>query len=52
MIPTKYTDRLYEALCWLLEMVEYDDVLEVGGEPLQNAVEDAKNLIAEIEEEL
>jgi len=52
MIDPRYTDRLYEALCWLMEMINYNDILEVGGEPLQHAFEDADALIKEIEEGL
>ena len=48
MISSKYTQLLYKALSELMDAAEWDDVLEVGGQPLQKAWEDAVDLLNEI----
>ena len=48
MIDPRYTQRLYEALVDLVNTTDWEDVQEVGGEPLQDAWLAARELLDEI----
>ncbi len=50
MIDPKYTQRLYDALNLLLEETCPLDVQEVGGQPLQDAWDEADKLQREIDQ--
>jgi len=49
MIDPKYTELLYNTLCNILNAIDHDDVLEVGGLPLQYAYDNANDLLDEID---
>ena len=50
MIDPRYTQQLYDALNQLLEATCYIDVQEVGGQPLQDAWNEADKLQQEIDD--